>query len=172
MKFQKILLSNEFSCATYSERKLITWPSSAKIEKESIIFLEQIQSEICGLVDPSSGPFRYFMVLINASTRWSLVCLLSTRNMAFARLLALLIRLQAHFLDYLIKKICFDNADGFTSQTFNNYCMSTGIDVEHPVAHVHTQNSLIESLIKCLQLIARPLLIRSKLSISRWGHAF
>ena len=56
------------------------------------------------------------------------------------RLLAQLIRLRAHFPDYPIKKIRLDNACEFTSQVFNEYCMSLGIDVEHPVAHVHTQN--------------------------------
>ena len=111
------------------------------------------------------------MVLIDASTRWSLVCLLSTRNMAFARLLAQIIRLKAQFPAYTIKTIRLDNAGEFTSQTLNDYCMSTGITVEHPVAHVHTQNGLAESLIKRLQLIARPLLMRTKLSVSMWGHA-
>ena len=43
--------------------------------------------------------------------------------------------------------------------------------VEHPVAHVHTQNGLAESLIKRLQLIARPLLMKTKLPTSVWGHA-
>ena len=49
--------------------------------------------------------------------------------------------------------------------------MSTGIIVEHHVAHVHIQNGLAESLIKRLQLIARPLIMRTKLPISVWGHA-
>jgi len=49
--------------------------------------------------------------------------------------------------------------------------MSTGINIEHPVAHVHTQNGLAESFIKHLQLIARPLLMRAKLPLSIWGHA-
>ena len=48
--------------------------------------------------------------------------------------------------------------------------MSTGISVEHHVAHVHIQNGLVESLIKRLQLIARPLIMRTKLPISVWGH--
>ena len=39
------------------------------------------------------------------------------------------------------------------------------------MAHVHTQNGLAESLIKRLQLIARPLLMRSSLPSSAWGHA-
>ncbi|KAL4025795.1 hypothetical protein IC575_014201 [Cucumis melo] len=49
--------------------------------------------------------------------------------------------------------------------------MSTGINIEHPIAHVHTQNDLAESFIKHLQLIARPLLMRAKLPLSIWGHA-
>ena len=62
------------------------------------------------------------MILIDASTRWSHVCLLSTRTVAFARLLEQLIRLRAQFPDYPIKKIHLDNAGEFTSQTFIDYC--------------------------------------------------
>ena len=49
--------------------------------------------------------------------------------------------------------------------------MSIGIDVQHLVAHVHSQNGLAESFIKLLQLIAIPLLLKSKLPLSAWGHA-
>jgi len=111
------------------------------------------------------------MVLIDASTRWSHVYLFSTCNHAFARLLAQLIRIRAHFLDYPIKKIRLDNAVEFISQSFNEYCMSIGIDIEHPVAYVHTQNGLVESSIKHIHLISIPLLMRCKLPISTWGHA-
>ena len=48
--------------------------------------------------------------------------------------------------------------------------MSIGIDVQHHVAHVHSQNGLAESFIKRLQLIARPLLLKTKLPLSAWGH--
>ena len=41
--------------------------------------------------------------------------LLSTRNVAFARLLAQIIRLRAQFPDYPVKKIRLDNAREFTS---------------------------------------------------------
>jgi hypothetical protein len=113
-------------------------------------------------ISPPCGPFRYFMILIDASTRWLHVCLLATRNVAFSRLLAKIIQLRANFLDYQIKSIRLDNVGEFTSQSFNDCCMSIEIKVEHPVAHVHTQNGLAESLIKRLQLIARP--------SSAWGH--
>ena len=76
-----------------------------------------MQRKICGPIDPPYGPFRYFMVL---STKWFHIYLLSTRK-------------QARFLVYLIKKIHLNNASEFTSQTYNNYCMSIGINVGHPV---------------------------------------
>ena len=87
------------------------------------------------------------------------------------RFLAQIIKLRARFLNYLIKTIRLDNASEFTSQTFTNYCMLIEINVEHLVADTHTQNGLVESLIKYLQLIARPLLMKTKLSTSAWGHA-
>ena len=111
------------------------------------------------------------MVLIDVSTRWSHVFLLSSRNVAFARLLAHIIRLRAQFPDHPIKKIRLDNAGEFSSQTFLDYYMSIGIDVQHPVAHVHSQNGLAESFIKRLQLIVRPLLLKTKLPLLAWGHA-
>ena len=43
--------------------------------------------------------------------------------------------------------------------------------MEHPIAHVHTQNGLAESLIKCLQMISRPLLMRTNLPRHAWRHA-
>ncbi|KAL5729255.1 hypothetical protein ACHQM5_002230 [Ranunculus cassubicifolius] len=49
--------------------------------------------------------------------------------------------------------------------------MSIGIDVEHPVPHVHTQNGLAEAAIKRLQMVARTLVMRTNLPISAWGYA-
>jgi hypothetical protein len=75
-------------------------------------------------------------ILIYASTRWSHVCLLSTHNAAFVRLLAQIIRLQAQF-DYPIQSVWTNNASEFTPQAFYDYCMSIGTNVEHLVAHTH-----------------------------------
>ena len=93
LKNHKILLPNEYSCAACSQGKLIIRPSFIKVISESPIFLERIHGDICGPIHPPCGPFRYFMILIDASTRWSHVCLLSTSNVAFARLLAQIIKL-------------------------------------------------------------------------------
>jgi hypothetical protein len=84
---------------------LIIRSSKNKIKNESPLFLERIQENICGPISPPCGPFRYFMVLIDASTRWLHVYLLATKNIAFARLLAQIIQLRANFPDYQIKSI-------------------------------------------------------------------
>jgi hypothetical protein len=64
-----------------------------------------------------------------------------------------------------------NNAAEFLSRAFNDYCMSQEIEVQHCIPYVHTQNSLAESLIKRIKLIARSLLLGCNLSTSCWGHA-
>ena len=88
------------------------------------------------------------------------ICLLSTRSVAFA-ILAQIIKLSSQFSDHPIKTIHLDNAGEFTSQTLDDYCMSIGIDIEYSVAHTRTKNELAKSFIKCFQIFARPLLLRS-----------
>jgi hypothetical protein len=111
------------------------------------------------------------MVLIDASTRWSHVSLLSTRNHAFAKIMAQVIKLKAQYPEHRIQSIRMDNAAEFSSRAFNNYCMALGIQVTHSVPYVHTQNRLAESLIKRIKLVARPLLMNCQLPTSCWGHA-
>jgi hypothetical protein len=64
-----------------------------------------------------------------------------------------------------------DNAAEFSSRAFNDYCMAQRIKIQHYILYVHTQNSLTESLIKRIKLIARPLLQDYNLPTSCWGHA-
>ena len=138
LKNQKILLPKEYSRVACSQGKLIVRPSFTKIISESPVFLERIHGDICGSMHPPCEPFRYFMILIDASTRWSHICLLFTHNVAFARLFAQMTRLRAQFPYYPIETIRLNNARKFTSQTFIDYCMSIGINIEHPIAHTHT----------------------------------
>jgi transposase InsO family protein len=81
------------------------------------------------------------------------------------------IRLKANFPKQRLQSVRLDNVVEFSSQTFNNYCMAQGIEVQHSVPYVHTQNGLAESLIKRIKLIARPLLHNYNLPITYWGHA-
>jgi hypothetical protein len=74
----KIRLPIENPCAACSQVKLITKPSPSNVVIESLSFLKIIQGDICEPIHPPCRPFRYFMVLIDASSKWSHVCLLSS----------------------------------------------------------------------------------------------
>jgi hypothetical protein len=170
LKDAKISKSNDFVCTSCAMEKLILWPSPLKIHAEPLRFLECIQGDIYGPIQPLCGPSIYFMVLIDASIRWSHMYLLSTRNHAFTEFITQVIRLEANYPEYRIKSIRMDNIAEFSSQTFNNYCIAQGIKVQHSVLYVHTQNGLPESLIKRIKLIAKPLLLGCNLPTSCWGH--
>jgi transposase InsO family protein len=138
--------------------KLILRPLPLKIHAEPLRFLERIQGDIYDPIQPLCGPFRYFMVLIDTSIRWSHVPLLFARNHAFAKFMTQVIRLKVNYPEYRIKSIRMYNAVEFSSRAFNDYCMAQGIKIQHSVLYVHTQNGLAESLIKRIKLIARSLL--------------
>jgi hypothetical protein len=91
LKDAKFSKSNDFVCTSSAMEKLILQPSALKIHAEPLKFLECIQEDICGTIQPLCGPFIYFMVLVDASTRWTHVCLLSTRNHAFTKFMTQII---------------------------------------------------------------------------------
>jgi hypothetical protein len=101
-KFPK---SSDFMYTACATEKLIVKPSPFKIKVEPLKFLERISGDICGPIKQLLGSFRYFMVLIDASTRWSHVCLLSTRNHAFTKFMTHVIRLKANFPDHRLQFI-------------------------------------------------------------------
>ena len=69
LKNLKILLLGDYSYCVYSQGKLITKQFPSNIVVESPSFLEKIQSDICEPIQLSSRSFRYYMILIDASTR-------------------------------------------------------------------------------------------------------
>jgi hypothetical protein len=56
VKFPK---SNDFVCTSCSMGKLILWHSPLKIHAEPLRFLEGIQGDICGPIQPLCGPFGF-----------------------------------------------------------------------------------------------------------------
>jgi len=133
--------------------------------------LERLCLDLCGPIKPACGPFIYFQVLVDEYTGFIHVSLLSTKNLAFARLLAKIINFKAQYPDHDIKHIRCDNAGEYQSQKFNDYCESVGIEVEYSVPYTAQQNGRAEAANKSLMLVARPLLLQCKLPMSCWGHA-
>ena len=59
----------DYNYLARTQGKFITRPSSLKFDYVTPQFLEHIQGDICGPINSTSGPFHYFMVLVDASTR-------------------------------------------------------------------------------------------------------
>lgn len=133
--------------------------------------LERLSLDLCGPINPACGPFVYFQVLVDESTGFINVSLLSTKNMAFARLLSKIINFKAQYPDNPIKHIRCDNAGEYSSEKFTEYCESVGITVEYSTPYTPQQNGRAEAANKSLLLVVRPLLIQSSLPMSCWGHA-
>lgn len=166
-------LNNPTICTACIIGKLIA--KAHKTKKDSAdsagVFLFRIQADVSGPIEPPCGPFHYYLVLQDSTGQWTDVILLSSRNTVFTRVLTSLLKLRATFPEHPIRKIRVDGAGEFTSQTFEDYCASQGIEIEYPVPHVHQMMGLAESGIKRVAMIARPLLMQSKLPSSAWGHA-
>ena len=158
-------------CEACIQGKMIQRPSQWQLPSELPPPLHRIQGDICGPINPASGSFRYFLVLIDASGSHLEVALLTTRNLVFPRILAILLRYKNHFPEHPIKFLRMDNALEFRSHAFEDYCTATGITLTYSVAYEHSQNGLAEAFIKKLQLVTRPLLLHAKLPDSFWGHA-
>ena len=133
--------------------------------------LTRLQGDICGPITPASGPFRYYLVLVDAAGVHFEVSLLSTRNLAFSKIMASLIRFRTHFPENPVKTLRMDNAKEFRSQKFEDYCVATGISLSYAVPYEHAQNGLAEAFIKKIQIISRPLLLHANLPSSFWSHA-
>lgn len=74
--------------------------------------------------------------------------LLSTRNMVFSKILALLIRYKTHFPDYPVKYLRMDNAQEFSFHAFEDYCTASNITFTYSIPYEHSQNGLAEASIK------------------------
>jgi hypothetical protein len=69
LKDDKISKSNNFVCISCAMRKIILQPSPLKIRTKPLRFFQRIQGDIYGPIQLLCGHFRYFMVLIDASTK-------------------------------------------------------------------------------------------------------
>lgn len=141
--------------------------SSDKFKRRGI--LQQLTSDVCGPISPPSGPFNYFMITKDSSARYSNVQLLTSRNDVMPKLLTSIIQLKAQFPNHPIHTVRVDNAGEYVSKSFREFCSASGITLEPSVAYAH--NTSAESFVRQIQMIARPMLLRSNLPLSCWGHA-
>lgn len=114
-------------------------------------------------------PFTHHMDNLNilrSWLRWSHVYLLSYRILKFAKLLAQIIWARTQFPEHDIGSICLDNVWEFISPHFNEYCLSTGINVRTSCRSCSYYKIHWITSIDCqtidYEVVSSPILI--------WGH--
>lgn len=130
-----------------------------------------MQANICKPINPPSSLFRYFSVLIDASKNHVEVALLTTRNLVFPRIHAILLRYKNHFSDHHVKFFRMNDALEFKFYALEDNCTVFGISLTYSFPYEHSQNGLLEAFIKKLQLIFCPLFFHAKFPDSFKGHA-
>jgi hypothetical protein len=94
---------------------------------------KQLNANVCGPVDPRRGPFWFFIISIDSSTKWSQVSHLSTRNLVLLRILPNIQTFKAQFPQHPIQILRVENAGEFSLKTFDNFCQTAGIETQYPV---------------------------------------
>ena len=135
-------------------------------------FLSHLAVDQHGPIDPPSGPFKYFMVIICRGTRRSFVYLLTSKDIALATVIKFMVRMKTQYPERQTKKIRFDNAQELVSASMKTFLDSLGIIHETCVEYVHAQNGSAEAQIKRVQQVTRTLLMGCNLvPASSWGPA-
>ena len=86
-----------WECVACIQWKLIRKPSHWILPSELPQPLHMLHGNICGPIDPPSGTFRYYFVLVDVSGSHLEVSLIPTRNMVFPRTLAIFLRYKTTF---------------------------------------------------------------------------
>lgn len=137
------LVSSKVPYIACSKGKLIIQPSHSKIPFWIPSFLERIQVDTYGPINPPSGLFCYYMVVIDASTKWT-----NIMEPCYSQNFGLASQIESSNSQNSIWILQINNANEFTSKLSNDFCISLGIDVEYPVPHVHFQNNLAQVVIR------------------------
>ena len=159
-------------CGVCSQGKFSLRASKWRLPTELPPALEHLQGDVCGPIIFPSDPFQYSFVLVDASGQYVDLSLLSTRNLIFPKLLAMLLKLRTHYPDVAMKALRVDNTANFRSHLFEDYCIVSGINLTYLVLYEHNQNGLAEAYIKKLQMVARPLLLHVRLRPATSGMLF
>ena len=87
-------------CIACAQGKMINKPSKWTLPTELPPRLHHLHGDICGPITSASRLFKYFMVLMDAAGIHFEVSLLSSRNIVFAKVFAMLIKFRTYHLDF------------------------------------------------------------------------
>ena len=100
--FLKRISSNESSPCIPCYQGKLSIRSPPRISYKMYPFLYLIHVDLCGPIDPPCGPFRYFMIVVDSTSRYFEISLLSSKNEIFCKLLISLTKIRTRFPDFHI----------------------------------------------------------------------
>lgn len=133
--------------------------------------LELLHMDLFGLVTSMSlGKSKYGLVVVDDYSRFTWVCLLSSKDAAFDASLRLFTRLEIE-QDSCIKNIRSDHGREFENQSFSKFCDEKGIFHNFSSPHTPQQNGVMERKNRTLVEMARAMICDSGLPKYFWGEA-
>lgn len=134
--------------------------------------LELIHTDICGPISPPThSGCRYFMVLIDDFSRYTIIFLLHYKSEAFTRFTQFVAQVETQHQPRRIQTLRSDNGGEYTSSDFLTFCQSRGISRQFTVPYTPQQNGVSERRNRTLANAVRSMLFHSSLPKSYWGEA-
>lgn len=160
----------DLNCDVCHRGKMVQTSFPKKSERKTDI-LDIIHTDLCGpMKTESHAKSKYFMTLIDDSSRWCEVRFLKSKSEAF--------RYFKEYVNYVenqkerkVKCLQSDNGGEFINHEFENFLKMRGIARRLTVPRTPEQNGVAERKNRSLIETARCLLIQSGLSSSFWAEA-
>jgi transposase InsO family protein len=156
------------SCLAGKQRRL-PFPKTAKFRATDV--LELVHGDLCGPITPAThGGRRYFLLLVDDSSRYMWLRLISTKDEAPAAIKHFQARAEAESGKKL-RVLRTDRGGEFTSVEFAEYCAEKGV-VRHLTApYSPQQNGVVERRNQTIVGMARSMLKAKTMPAAFWGEA-
>jgi len=157
----------------------VSFLSDCKTDKEAISScakwragdaLELVHIDLCGPILPeTTGGTKYFMLVVDDSTRWMSVFFLKTKDQAtaaFAKFKAVAENSSGN----LIEVVRSDRGGEFLSTAFKSICEGAGIDRQFTAPYSPQQNGVVERRNRTVMEMSRSLLKSMKVPGCFWDE--
>ena len=133
--------------------------------------MELVHGDLCGPISPATPGGRcYFLLLVNDTTRYMWVALLTTKDMA-ADAIKHLQAVAEKQSGKKLQTLHTDNEWEFTVGEFTAYCAEEGIQRHYSAPYSPQQNGVVERRNQTVVAMARALLKQRGLPERFWGEA-
>ena len=148
------------TCLVTKQRRR-PFPQKAQYRAEDP--LELVHADLCGPVTPATpGGRRYFLLMVDDSSRFMWVALLSTKDAAADAVKKIKAEAEKES-GHALKVLRTDNGGEFTVAEFADYCAGEGVRRHFSAPHSPQQNGVVERRNQTVVATARALLKQRRL---------